>query len=54
MPVPVGIVTEFCDIDADGCHTTVPACNERKKGNGVQDFCSCSTLTVPDYAPVST
>lgn len=54
VPVPVGVVTDFCDIKSDGCKTTEPSCDQRGKGGGVQDFCSCSTLKVPDYAPTGT
>jgi len=50
----LGIDADFCDLDPNGCHTTVPACNEVVPGSGVQEFCSCSTLTVPDYAPAGT
>lgn len=50
----LGIDASFCDLTPDGCAITEPACSERGQGQGKQDFCSCSTLTVPDYAPAGT
>merc|ERR1711944_207251 len=50
----LGIDADFCDLDPNGCHTTVPGCDEVVADQGVQEFCSCSTLTVPDYAPAGT
>ena len=32
--------------------STQPSCDERGAGGGIQEFCSCSTLEVPEYAPV--
>ena len=52
LEIPVDIDTEFCDINANGCVSTQPSCNERGAGGGIQEFCSCSTLDVPAYAPV--
>ena len=49
----LGIDVPFCDLDPNGCHTTEPGCDEVIPGSGVQEFCTCSTLEVPDYAPVS-
>merc|ERR1712126_489202 len=33
---------------------TEPGCDEVIPGSGVQEFCTCSTLEVPDYAPAGT
>ena len=52
LEIPVDIDTEFCDINANGCVSTQPSCDERGAGGGIQEFCSCSTLEVPEYAPV--
>ena len=49
----LGIAADFCDIDPNACLTTEPACSERTPGQGDQEFCSCSTLTIPEYSPVS-
>jgi len=50
----LGIDVPFCDLDPNGCHTTEPGCDEVIPGSGVQEFCTCSTLEVPDYAPAGT
>jgi len=50
----LGIDVPFCDLDPNGCHTTVPGCDEIIPGSGVKEFCTCSTLEVPDYAPAGT
>jgi len=50
----LGIDVPFCDLDPNGCHTTVPGCDEVIPGSGVKEFCTCSTLEVPDYAPAGT
>lgn len=50
----LGIDASFCDLVPNGCTTTEPSCSDRAPGGGVQPFCSCSTLTVPDYAPAGT
>lgn len=50
----LGINADFCDLKPDGCATTEPSCDAVIPGQGEQDFCSCATLTVPDYAPAGT
>jgi len=52
LPVPLNVNAEFCDIDSDGCATTEPSCNDLVANTGMQEFCSCSTMKVPSYAPV--
>ena len=49
----LGIDADFCDLEPNGCLSTEPACSEMAPGGGRKPFCSCATLTVPDYAPVS-
>ena len=49
-----GINTPFCDIDKDGCTQLTPACGSIKPGVALvkdQEFCYCSTLQVPSWAP---
>jgi len=50
----LGINADFCDLNPDGCASTEPSCDKVTKGQGDQDFCSCATLLVPDYAPAGT
>lgn len=50
----LGIDADFCDLKPNGCTTTEPSCSEMAPGGGVKPFCSCATLTVPDYAPAGT
>lgn len=54
LVVPLNVDADFCDIDANGCATTEPSCGEISRGAGIQEFCSCSTLKVPEYAPAGT
>lgn len=54
LEIPLDVDTEFCDINADACVTTEPSCAEIGAGQGIKEFCSCSTLKVPGYAPAGT
>ena len=49
----LGIDADFCDMEPNGCATTDPGCDAIAPGQGIKEFCSCSSLQVPDYAPVS-
>ena len=49
----MGIDADFCDMEPNGCATTDPGCDTIAPGEGIKEFCSCSSLKVPDYAPVS-
>ena len=49
----LGIDADFCDMEPNGCATTDPGCDTIAPGDGIKEFCSCSSLKVPDYAPVS-
>lgn len=50
----LGIDASFCDLEPNGCVTTEPACSDVAPDRGIKPFCSCATLTVPDYAPAGT
>jgi hypothetical protein len=54
LEIPLDVDTDFCDINADACVTTEPSCNATGAGQGIKEFCSCSTLKVPAYAPAGT
>jgi len=57
VKLPTGgldIDTPFCDVNSDGCVSTQPQCSSITFEGGDQDFCSCSTLKVPGYAPAET
>merc|ERR1712088_511684 len=50
----LGIDADFCDMEPNGCATTDPGCDAIAPGQGIKEFCSCSSLQVPDYAPAGT
>jgi len=50
----LGIDADFCDMEPNGCATTDPGCDTIAPGDGIKEFCSCSSLKVPDYAPAGT
>lgn len=54
LVVPLNVDADFCDINYNGCSATEPSCTEIGQGGGIQEFCSCSTLKVPAYAPAGT